>query len=150
MHTCTNCIWAPSHNNNPGRTWQNTFYKLFLTVRTLLFYLLIQPFIMRYDDKPYVTAAARFTVNTKPRFGKCYTCFGCATKPGVVRNLVILQDGRMFSHIIKRVSARAFHWYGWTYAYVEKLPKYAKYYRFIFIPKTGIAFSETEVLFLLC
>jgi len=37
------------------------------------------------------------------------TCFGCETKNGVVRILVIFQDRPMFSHIIQKVSARAFH-----------------------------------------
>ena len=29
------------------------------------------------------------TVKTKPRFGECYTCFGCETKPGMVGISVI-------------------------------------------------------------
>jgi len=33
---------------------------------------------------------------------------------GIVRILAIFQDGPMFSHIIQKVSARAFHWCGWT------------------------------------
>jgi len=32
------------------------------------------------------------TVKIKPRFGECYTCFGCETETGVVRMLVIFQD----------------------------------------------------------
>jgi len=38
-----------------------------------------------------------------------YTCFGFETKTGVVRILIIFQDRHMFSHIIRVVSARAFH-----------------------------------------
>jgi len=41
-------------------------------------------------------------------FRECYTCFGCETKTGLVRSLVIFQGTPMFSHIIKKVSARAF------------------------------------------
>ena len=48
------------------------------------------------------------TVKTKPRFGGCHTCFGCETKTGVVRILLIFQGRPMFSHIIQKVSARAF------------------------------------------
>jgi len=59
-------------------------------------------------------ALVRCTVKTKPRFGECYTCFGCQTKTGVVRILVIFQDKPTFNHIIQNVSARAFHWCGWT------------------------------------
>ena len=33
---------------------------------------------------------------------------------GVVRILVIFQDIPVFSHISQKVSARAFHWCGWT------------------------------------
>ena len=51
---------------------------------------------------------------TKPRFGECHTRFECETKMGAVRILVIFQDRSMFSHIIRKVSARAFHWCGWT------------------------------------
>ena len=51
--------------------------------------------------------------NRTPVLGMLY-CLGCKTKTGVVRTLVIFQDRPMFSHIIKKVSARAFHWYGWT------------------------------------
>jgi len=40
---------------------------------------------------------------------KSKPCFGCETKTGVVRILVIFQDRPMFSHIIQKVSARAFH-----------------------------------------
>jgi len=39
---------------------------------------------------------------------------------GVVRILVIFQDRLMFSHIVQKVSARAFRWCGWTSAYLEK------------------------------
>jgi len=49
------------------------------------------------------------TVKTKPRLGECNTWFGCETETGVVRALVIFQDRPMFSHINRKVSARAFH-----------------------------------------
>ena len=48
-------------------------------------------------------------VKTKPPFGECYTCFGCETKTGVARILVIFPDRSMFSVISRKVSARAFH-----------------------------------------
>ena len=34
------------------------------------------------------------------RFRECYPSFGCETKTGVVRILVIFQDGHMLSRII--------------------------------------------------
>jgi len=37
------------------------------------------------------------------------TCFGCETKTEVVCILVIFLDRPMFSHIIRKVSAKAFH-----------------------------------------
>jgi len=37
------------------------------------------------------------------------TCFECETKTGVARILVIFQDRPVFSHIIHKVSVRAFH-----------------------------------------
>jgi len=87
--------------------------------------------------------AIRFSaLKTKPRFEECNTGFGCETKTGVSCILVIFQDRPMFSHIIQKVSARAFHWCGWTYVYVVKLPRYALP-PFKFIPKTGIAFPKT-------
>jgi len=48
------------------------------------------------------------TVKTQPRFGEFYPCFGHETKTKVVRILVIFRDRPMFSHIIQKVSARAF------------------------------------------
>jgi len=54
------------------------------------------------------------TVKINPRFGKCCTCFGCENIMGVVRILVSFQDRSMFSHIIRKVLARAFHSCGWT------------------------------------
>jgi len=60
-------------------------------------------FLFRFDA---------YTVKTKHPFQGVlyfYTCFGCETKTGVDRILVISQDGPMFSHIIEKVSARAFH-----------------------------------------
>jgi len=42
------------------------------------------------------------------RFGECFTCFGCETETGVIRIFVIFQDRPMFSHIIRKVLAKAF------------------------------------------
>jgi len=42
------------------------------------------------------------------------------TQTGVVRILVIFEDRPLLGHIIQKVSARAFQWYGWTQVYVEK------------------------------
>ena len=56
----------------------------------------------------------RCTVKQNLRFGERYTCFGQENKTGVERILVIFQHRPMFSHIIQKVSARAFHWCGWT------------------------------------
>ena len=53
------------------------------------------------------------TVGNTSCFREFYTCFGCETKTGV-RVLVIFQDRPMFSHIIQKVSAKAFHWCGWA------------------------------------
>jgi len=44
--------------------------------------------------------------NKKPGLWKA---IGCETKMGVVRILIIFQDGSTFSHINQKVSARAFH-----------------------------------------
>jgi len=51
----------------------------------------------------------RITVKAKPHFGKCHSCFGCETKTGVVRISVTFKDMPMFSDIIQKLSARAFH-----------------------------------------
>jgi len=63
------------------------------------------------DKKKTSTFQYKFenAVKTKTRLGECYTCFGYETKTGVVRILVIFQDRPMFSLIIQKVSARAFH-----------------------------------------
>jgi len=51
-----------------------------------------------------------FIVKTKtPFWGMLYLFWVCETKTGVVRILVIFQDRHMFSHIIQKVWARAFH-----------------------------------------
>jgi len=85
------------------------------------------------------------TVRTKSRFGECYTCIGWETKTRIARILVIFQGKPMFSHIIQKVSVRAFYWCGWT----SMLKKYQNtfYPRFSSIPKTGIAFPKTGFCF---
>ena len=50
----------------------------------------------------------------------------------------------MFSHIIRKVSARASHWCGWTLKIYQNT-----YPRFSFTPKTGIAFPKIGILRLL-
>ena len=62
--------------------------------------------------------------NKTPYRGIMLYLFGCETKTGVVCVLVIFQDRPMFSHIIKKVLARAFHWCGWIGLCI-KLPNYA-------------------------
>jgi len=44
----------------------------------------------------------KLKINNKKTFGGFYTCFGCETKTGVVRILVIFQDRPVFSHIIQK------------------------------------------------
>jgi len=48
------------------------------------------------------------------RFREGHTCFGCETKTGIVRISDIFQDRPMISHIIQKVSSRAFYWCGWS------------------------------------
>jgi len=57
---------------------------------------------------------------TKKSCRRMYTCFGCETKTGIVRILVIFQHRRVFSHINVKLSPRPSEWYDWTYAYLEK------------------------------
>jgi len=67
---------------------------------------------------------------------------------GVARILVKFKDRPMFSHTIQKVSARSFHWkvaeHGSTWKNNQNT-----YSRFSFIPKTGLAFPEVGILFLL-
>jgi len=56
-----------------------------------------------------IVTSQTIKVKLKPRLGKCYICFGFETKSGVERILVNFQDRPMFSDIIRKVSARAFH-----------------------------------------
>jgi len=66
----------------------------------------------RDGDRVDIIADTQLNQNTC--FREFYTCFGCETTTGVVRILVNFQDRPMFGHIIQKVSARAFHWCGWT------------------------------------
>jgi len=53
--------------------------------------------------------ATRKTVKKRRTcLGDSFTCFGCATKTGIVRILVIFQDRIMFSLLIRQVTMRAF------------------------------------------
>ena len=88
-----------------------------------------------------------YTVAKNPHFGACYTCFGYETKTGVMCISVSFQFRSMFSHFNGKLSPRPFEWYGWTYAFLEKITKY--HLRFGFKPKTaGLAFPKTGVSFL--
>jgi len=64
------------------------------------------PFLV-YDteNRPLCTVHSK---NTTPFWGMLYPS-GCKTKMGVVSILVIFPDRPMFSHIIRKVLARAFH-----------------------------------------
>jgi len=44
----------------------------------------------------------------KIRFTESIACFGCETETGVVRILVIFQDGLIISHINGKLSPRPF------------------------------------------
>jgi len=64
--------------------------------RILLFFFQDRSILRHINGKlsPRPTDVSKhwsITVKTKPRFGKCCTCFGCETKTGVVRILVIFQ-----------------------------------------------------------
>ena len=48
------------------------------------------------------------TLKTKHPSWDSYTCFECETNTGV-RILVIFKGRSMFNHIIRKISARAFH-----------------------------------------
>jgi len=89
-----------------------------------------------------------YTVKTKPRFGECYICFGCETKTGVVRILLIFKIGLCSATSLKR------SWWELSIDVVEhrsRLNNYQNtpYPRFSLIPKTytGIAFPKTGVCF---
>jgi len=89
----------------------------------------------------------RCTVKTKPRFGECYTCFGYETKTGVVRIWLFFKIGLCSAISFKR-SRREL-----SIDVAEHRPMLKNYQntpRFSFIPKTGMAFPKTGVLFLLC
>jgi len=100
----------------------------------------------------FLTARKKSCVNKNilskkpnPVFGDANTC-GCdETTTGVVRISVIFQDRPMCSHIIQKVSARAFHGCGWTQVYIEKLPKYAPPPVFVSYP--GIPFPKRGFCF---
>jgi len=57
--------------------------------------------------RPVFPVLHRQSYIQNPVLGNC-TCFGCETKTEVVRIQVIFLDRPMFSHIIQKVSARAF------------------------------------------
>jgi len=47
----------------------------------------------------YNSVSSSYTVKTKPRFGECYTCFGCETKTGVERRVFLFFKIRLCSAI---------------------------------------------------
>ena len=69
-------------------------------------------------------SAVRHSKNETPVW-EVLTCFRCENKMGSLRIFVIFQDRPMFSHINEKLSPRPFEWYGWTWVYLEKRPKYA-------------------------
>ena len=56
----------------------------------------------------------------------------------IMRILNIFQDSPMFGHIIRKVSARAFHWCGWTHRSLLKNDQNTDYPRFSFTPKISL------------
>jgi len=60
-------------------------------------------------DIEFVALRGLHSENDSPVLGISYLCFGFENKPGLVRILIMFQDRPMFSHIIQKVSARAFH-----------------------------------------
>ena len=47
---------------------------------------------MQPTTEKYAVSGMSHKYEQNPRFGECYTCFGCEAKRGVVRILVIFQD----------------------------------------------------------
>jgi len=70
-----------------------------------------------------------------------YACFEYETKTGVVRILVIFQNMPIFSHIIQKVSARAFHWRGWTHVYLHSKSETVKIHYFPYKIAPLVSFS---------
>jgi len=65
----------------------------------------------------YIVRLGTFTVSkvkTNHPFRGMPYLFGVWNQNGMLRILVIFQCSLMFSHIIQKVSARTFHWCGWT------------------------------------
>jgi len=67
---------------------ENSYYSYTVHSSHPVFFLLI----------PKLFLNQKYFSQQKPRFWECYTCFGCETKTGVVRILVIFQGRPMFSH----------------------------------------------------
>jgi len=65
---------------------------------------------LKYVKFSHVASALTLcTVKTNLRLGEYYPCLEFETKTKVVSIWVVFQDRHMFSHIIQKVSARAFH-----------------------------------------
>jgi len=54
-------------------------------------------------------ASKESTVQTKVLFQVDHAFLGCKTKTGVLRILIVFQDRSLFSNMILKISARAFH-----------------------------------------
>jgi len=89
-----------------------------------------------------------FTVKAKPCFGKCYTCFGCETKTGVVRKLFFKLG--LCSAISFERSRRELSIDVAEHRSVLENDQNTLYLRFSFIPRTGLAFPKTGILLWLC
>jgi len=87
-------------------------YETILKSKLPLLYCQFQRFISPFFDT-YNNICMRnemlHSLNETPVLGSSTPVFGCETKTGVALILVIFEDRPMLSHIIQKVSARAFH-----------------------------------------
>jgi len=64
------------------------------------------------------------------------------THAWVLRILVVFQDRLMFSHMIQKASASAFHWCGWTRTtQVRTTPVIVSDPKQVIAPRTGVLFT---------
>jgi len=87
-----------------------------------------------------------FTVNTKARFGECYTYFGCETKAGLYVFWLFFKIGLCSAISFKR-SQRELSIDVAQHRSILKNKQNTNYPRFSFLPKTGLAFLKTGVCF---